>query len=259
MVILMNKNASILMITLLLAALLAVGGCRTNSVQQPGLNETLFNQSLNNELEQAISSGNSTSSGSSFVPFKINFTKNPNVKYDFAADDVFAIAGENFTSLDAAVFGVMLGDSYEDVLLQLGVPDVMFVPADKSYRNMEYGKKIGVSDKVTAISFHLQNDVVDRISMRQTFKPYLVGNTSIGQEKEYLYAVFNVPDYFSFTEFQKVHHYVEKGIELYINRDKIEIISILPPKEFKGVIYKSVPVEIAPGVYANVTKPFPIE
>jgi hypothetical protein len=235
----------------LLALLTILGGCKESGSERYNNGLLPINATLNEELEKSAMASNAE-----FKEFKLNFTPNPLARFDFAIDDVFSISGESFNSLDAAVLGVMLGDSYQDVLERLGVPDVMFVPTDKSYRNLEYGKKIGIGGSLTAITYHIEDDTVTRISMRQTFAKYLVGNTSIGQTKEYLYDNFDVPDYQSFTQTEKVHHYVEKGIEFYINRDELQIISLIPPRDFKGVEYRTVPVDIGGGIFANVTKPF---
>jgi hypothetical protein len=238
----------------MLLLVVLVSGC--SQMSRPGDTNPIYNSTLNDELENLTMPGaNSTSSAN----FMVNFTPRAEAEYDFASDDVFGKAGESFDSSKASVLGIMLGDSYEDVIAKLGTPDLSYIPSDRSYRNLEYGKKIGVSSSITAVTYHIEGDEVTRITMRNNFNKYLVGKTKMGTQREEIYAMFNVPDYMSFLENHRVFHYVEKGLEIYLKTDKVDIISLVPPKEFKGVEYRSVPVEIAPGVWGNVTKPFPIE
>jgi hypothetical protein len=237
----------------MLFLVMLVSGC--SQMSRPGDDSPIYNSTLNDELENLTMSGSNASSGE----FMVSFASRSEAEYEFAYDDVFGEAGEDFDSSKASVLGIMLGDSYEDVLEKLGTPDLTFVSADRSYRNMEYGKKIGVVSNITALTYHIEGDKVTRITMRRPFDKYLSGKTKMGTQREEVYALFNVPDYMSFLENHRTFHYVEKGLELYLKTDRVDIISLVPLKEFKGVEYRSVPVEIAPGVWGNVTKPFPIE
>ncbi len=81
----------------------------------------------------------------------------------------------------------------------------------------------------------------------------------MGQNKAFLYAALGTPDYQSFSSGYKVFSYVDKGVEIYMNSDEMRILSIMQPRKFLGVEYKTVPVEVSEGVFANVTKPFLIE
>ncbi|MBN1792666.1 hypothetical protein JW826_03200 [Candidatus Woesearchaeota archaeon] len=228
-----------------------VPGC--NRQAGPALdNSTLFNESLNEEIE-GLTDTNATLPGD-FTEFFVEVEKRNDSMYEVALDDVLTLAGEEFDSSKISVLGVMLGDSYESVLGRLGVPDVTMIGENKSYRNMEYSRKIGIGGKVTAITYHVENETVTQINIRKPFNKYLHGNTSFDTRKEVVFGLLGSPDYQDFLSNFKVSHYVENGVDFYMNNDKVQIISLYPPKEFKGVEYVSYMEEIAPGVFVNSTK-----
>jgi hypothetical protein len=247
----MRKNM-LLCSAFLVIALILLAGC-----QQPedeGTINPLFNQSMNEQLENLTVPG-----AEAFVEFFFNYTPRVEAKYEIAEDDVFMLSMGNFTSTEISFLGVMLGDSYEDVLGRLGIPDVLFIPADESYKNMEYRKKIGIGDKISGISFHLENDTVTRITVKSPFKKYMHGNTSIGTDKEIIYYLLDVPDYQDFVSVLRVFHYVEKGVDVYFKNRYVDRISFSLPKDFKGVEYVTVNKLVNEGIFVNITEPVLIE
>ncbi|MBN2142468.1 hypothetical protein JW711_04010 [Candidatus Woesearchaeota archaeon] len=242
----MNKALFILALVLLGVVLV---GCSRQLPTASG--EDLFNDSLNQEIENLTNP--SSTDEDDFVEFKIDIVKRNDTKYEIALEDAFELSGGNLTSLDISVLGVKLGDRYEEVIYTLGLPDVAYIAADKSYKNLDYSKKIGIGGLVAAVTFHLDNDTVTSINMRPPLNKYLQGNTSLGIEKEYIYSQFDLPDYQDFILNHKAFHYVEKGIDFYINRDQAQIISLVIPREFNGVEYVTVLKE-ENGVTFNVTQ-----
>lgn len=247
-------NSKMFNLIIILSLAFIISGCTAKQVNNPVIENPLINETLNNNIENSINS-NASSPG---LNTNFSFTLHPDAKYDFGMHDIFTLEGENFDSTKYSVLGIKFGDNYSYVLSKLGIPDVMYVPADKSYKNMEYSRKIGIDSGVTAVTFNLKNDVVTQISMRQNFN-LLKGNTSMGQDKAYLYAVLGTPDYQDFSSGYKVFHYVEKGLDIYMNSDSTKILSIMEPKKYLGVEYRNVLVEISEGVFANVTRTFLIE
>ena len=231
----------------LLIMALALAGC---AGRQASPDSGLVNQTLNQELENLTIPG-----AANFTEFFFDYTPRDDALFELAKDDVFSQWNSNITSADISVLGVKIGDNYSQVIDRMGIPDVMYVPADKSYRNMEYGRKIGVKNITTAITYHLENDTVNRITLRRPFNKYLQGNTTFGQSKEFVYDKIGVPDYQDFTSSQKIFAYVTQGVELYMTAGGIDVISFVKPRKFNGVVYISRLEEIADGVYANVTRP----
>ncbi|KYK26744.1 hypothetical protein AYK26_04695 [Euryarchaeota archaeon SM23-78] len=214
----------------------------------------LFNESLNKELEELT-----TVKPGEFEPFFFKWSERNESKYEIAEDDIFTMTRGNFTSSEISFFGLMLGDSYEDVLERLGIPDVMFILADKSYKNLEYRNKIGINGTLSGLTFHLENDTVTRITVKPPFKKYMHGNTSVGTDKEIIYALLDVPDYQSFLSSLRVFYYVEKGVEVYFKNRYVDRISFLFPQEFKGVEYVTEEHLTSEGIVVNTTEPVLIE
>ena len=250
-VIFMNKN---LVITgfLLVIALLLFTACMPVTKQEP---ETLFNESLNKEIEEIIT----PEQPEEFEEFMFEWIPRNESRYEIARDDIFTITRGNFTSNEISFFGLMLGDSYEDVLERLGIPDVMFIPADESYKNLEYRKRIGIGGLLSGLTFHIEDDTVTRITVKPAFEKYLHGNTSIGTSKEMIYVLLDIPDYQSFLSYLRVFHYVEKGVEVYFKNKYIDRISFFFPREFKGVEYVTTQKIVSEGVLANTTSPVLVE
>ncbi|MBW2990530.1 hypothetical protein KY348_02375 [Candidatus Woesearchaeota archaeon] len=236
---------------MVIAALILLTSCKPKPEQETN---PLFNESLNEQIEELT---RVEEEPGEFEEFMFEYEPRNESKYEIAEDDVFSV--KDFTSTEISFFGLMLGDSYEDVLERLGIPDVMFIPKDESFRNMEYRNKIGIGSVYSGIIFHLENDTVTRITVKSAFNKYLHGNTSIGTDKEVIYALLDIPDYQSFIVNLRVFHYVEKGVEVYFKNRYIDRISFIFPKEFKGVEYVSKEKLVSDGIIVNITEPVLVE
>jgi hypothetical protein len=255
----MRKTNVITTMLLLLFAMLVstlIVSCKqAPSTVNPG---PLFNESINQQIEN-LTKTNTTQVLPEFKEFYFNYTPRAEAKYEIARDDIFTLSWGNFTSNEISFLGVMLGDSYDSVIKRLGQPNHKLTGYNNTFSNLDYSKRIGINITDPAITFHVENDTVTRITVNIPFNKYLQGNTSVGQPKGIIYALLDVPDYQDFLTDLKVFHYVEKGVELYFPNNYVGIMSFVPPKKFKGVKYVVVQEEIGKGVYANVTKAVLIE
>jgi hypothetical protein len=256
----MKKSLSITNLLLivgavLLLSMLLLSGCGTKVPETPST--PLFNESLNQNLENLTTPA--PVAAENFTEFFFNYTPTNRSKYEIAKDDIFTLSNGNFTSKEISFFGIMLGDSYESVRAKLGVPDALFIPADESYKNMDYRKRIGIGSIEAGITFHIENDTVTRITVKPSFKKYLHGNTTIGLPKASVYYLLDVPDYQDFTSSMRIFYYVEKGVEIYLTIDKIDRMSFVMPEKFKGVVYEKKVVQVTNGIYGNITEPVRIE
>jgi hypothetical protein len=262
----MNKNdfgvkasiVTIFIVIVLVAALSLVMTSCTKPAQPgnlPGNDVPLFNQSINTQIENLTD----ISKVPEVKKYVFTYVPRNNTKYEVAKDDFIMLSKGNFTSTEISVLGIKLGDSADDVRKTIGVPDTEFIAADKSYRNIEYGRRIGINSTDTAITFHIENGTVTQINLRRLFNKYLQGNSTIGKDKNFVYAYIGIPDYQDFLANHKVFHYVEKGMNLYVNMDDVDAISFQMPKVFKGVKYVTRNQEIAQGIYGNVTEAVLIE
>lgn len=244
-----------ILLSLLLILVILLAGCAQK--QEPlGVAGNLFNQSLNEQIENLTKT---TPEPEPFKEFYFNYTPRPGAKYEIARDNIFNITKGNFTSTQVSFFGVMLGDSYEQVIARLGNPNTEFTAEDKSYINMDYTQRIGLADQEAGLTFHIENNTVTSIIVRLPFNKYLHGNTTLGQPKEEIYALLDVPDYQSFALNFRIFHYVEKGLELYLKADKADRMLFMFPKEFKGVKYITVTHVGEKGIVINTTEPVLIE
>jgi len=246
----MKKPWMITVLGLAIFSVILLAGCKP--VTEGGPTGPLVNDSLNQAIEN-LTKTNITKE--EFKEFDFNYTPRIDAKYEIAKDDVFNLSKGNLTSTEISFLGVKLGDSYQTVLEKLGIPDTMYTAADKSYKNMDYFRKIGINTLEPAITYHIENDTVIRVTVKPAFNKYLHGNTAMGQTKEYIYGLFDVPDYQDFVSNLRVFHYVEKGMEIYLKTDKTNILSFILPRDFKGVKYVTVLKDMGDGVFFNVTEP----
>jgi len=250
----MKNTAITAVVLMLLSSLALLAGCKPQ--QEPtSVTGPLFNQTVNEQIANLTT----PIVKPAFEEFYFNYTTRPQAKYEIAEDDVFTLSMGNFTSTEISFFGVMLGDSYESVIERLGIPDLMFTPADRSYSNLDYRTKIGIGGTIPGMTIHIENNTVTRITVKPSFQKYLHGNTSIGTTKETVYYLLDVPDYQDFTSNLKAFHYVAKGMDVYLRADKVERISFFMPKEFKGVQYRTVATEVTQGVFTNSTEAVLVE
>jgi hypothetical protein len=247
-------KGAIFLIGIFILSLILLAGC----VPKPsGPTGHLFNETLNQQIENLTNPINITNATNvpKFTEFFYNYTPRSEAKYEIASDDVFTLSKGNFTSTQISFFGVMLGDSYESVIERLGIPDMMYTAPDKSYRNLDYRNKIGIGGVEAGLTFHIENNTVTRITAKPPFKKYMQGNTSIGTDKEIIYALLDVPDYQNFIASLRIFHYVEKGADIYFDNKYIDRIAFSYPKEYKGVTYVTHPVVVSENVVGNQTIP----
>lgn len=249
----MKKKLLIAGIILVIISLFLFAGCKPVVEEEQ---EPLFNETINEEIENLTTTEVPKEPSEEFF---FNWTTRNESKYEIAETDIFTLTQGNFTSDEISVFGVMLGDSEADIVERLGYSDVTFIPADESYKNMEYRKKIGITGKLSGVTFHLENDTLTRITIKPPFNKYLQGNTSIGTSKETIYILLDIPDYQDFLSYFRVFYYVEKGVEIYFKNKYVDRISFVRPREFKGVEYVTTQRIIGEGVIANTTTPSLVE
>lgn len=258
--VIINPFLLIVITQFLLLAIFFLAGCKP-VVKEPGTRSPLYNQSLNEQLDE-LADKNLSGLDASLLHsdgFYFNYTPRAEARYEVAKDDVFTLSMGSFKSTEISFLGVMLGDSYESVVERLGIPDTFFIPADKSYINLDYMRKIGIPGSSPAITLHFENNTLIRITVKPSFQKYLQGNMSIGTPKAIIYYLLDVPDYQDFVANLKAFHYVEKGVDIYFKADKIDRMSFYMPREFKGVKYVTVVKEIDKGVFVNVTEAVLIE
>ncbi len=160
-------------------------------------------------------------------PEPINETE---TEFEMTQVDVFSRElRDTITSDMITVFGLELGDRFEQVFFVLGEPDNKTEFPAEDIINLEYGESIGLEK--TGIILHFDSYVLTRITFYEPFNKYLIGDTQINHTKREIYDMFgirereyNIPT----RPFEtRVLVYDTRGIEFYI--DKYEVgFSLFP-------------------------------
>ena len=143
-------------------------------------------------------------------------------RYEITQVDLFTI--KDFHSSELSVMGVMLGDSFDDVLNTLGIPDIQqdFPP---NIRNIEYSKRIDLND--TGLILQFTDRILTKITIREPFNKYLIGETQINHSKAEIYKIFGIPDDMQFIPIKagsfivfRNNIYKDYGLEIYIRANE---------------------------------------
>lgn len=145
-------------------------------------------------------------------------------EFEMTQVDVFSRElRDTITSDMITVFGLKLGDRFEQVFFVLGEPDDKTEFPVDDIINLEYGESLGLNG--IGVIFHFDSYVLTRIAFYKPFNKYLIGDTQINHTKREIYDLFgirereyNIPT----RPFEtRVFVYDTRGIEFYI--DKYEI------------------------------------
>ena len=181
-----------------------------------------------------------------FIFNKIHTAEQPVIVREGAIEitttDLFAPPIVNtWTAKDIAVKGVMLGDTFDQVIATLGYPDYQSNP-QSAVTNVEYGKKLKLPG--TGLIIQLKNNRVTRITIKKPFNQLLMGNTTIDHSKEEVYFslglgkpdnIFIVPEQAlnsahlgqgtSAKAFRLFQYFSRNTLEIIINKDEQEGLS----------------------------------
>ena len=110
-------------------------------------------------------------------------------KYELTEVDIFSL--DNFNANEVSVMGLKVGDRTQTLLEILGSPDLQTDYAG-GISTLEYSESIGLEE--TGLIILLDNGVVKRITVKESFNEMLSGNTKANHEKEEIYSLFGVPE-----------------------------------------------------------------
>lgn len=135
--------------------------------------------------------------------------------YELTKQDM--LFNDGWTSQDISVFDIALGDSMQDVIEKLGLPDLRTdYPGGST--NFEYRDSLML--KSIGFLIHFENETVTRMTMRPSFNRFLHGNTRIGHSKEQLFQQFGNPDQAQLLSYFTIYKYDDIGLELHIRGQK---------------------------------------
>lgn len=155
--------------------------------------------------------------------------KEPGVVYELTETDIHYYA--DLVAEDISILGVKLGDSYDDVILKLSVPDIEKSYNDGEIKNLEYETSIGTDG--VGLLLHFEEDMLTRMSAFKPFNKYLIGKTVIDHDKRGVYDLFGMPERFRDEEFFRIFAYDSKGIDAFVRRGQMVGFSFhLPQSKF---------------------------
>ncbi len=135
-----------------------------------------------------------------------------NPKFEITQSDVIA---SDLNAKEITFFGAKLGDTRDAVVENLGKPDYM-----KTYsgnvENIEYSTKFEMAD--VGLLFHLENEIVTSIVVKQPFNKYLHGDTVIDWTKDEMLQRFGSADSAEMQYPFKIYTYNDRGIKFIIDR-----------------------------------------
>lgn len=152
--------------------------------------------------------------------------------YEITEIDVLSL--KDLSSRDISVKGLKLGDSLENIIDKLGYPDsqLSYLP---NILNIEYGKRLNLED--VGLIFHLEDDKITRITIKEPFNKFLVGKTKINNTKAEIYYLLGIPekvDKIPLKEnsilLMRLYRYTGKGIEVIIRQKEQNALSLVEPQ-----------------------------
>jgi outer membrane protein assembly factor BamE (lipoprotein component of BamABCDE complex) len=137
------------------------------------------------------------------------------------------ILGQGLVSTESTVLGVKLGMTQSQVRELLGEPDHEQTYDFGAISNWEYAESLLLDD--TGVLFHFRNGFVTRITLFDSLNEHLEGSTQIGMSRSDVYNTFGVPDRQYDTLGGRYFVYNERGLEVYLSKDKVRGYALVLP------------------------------
>jgi len=131
------------------------------------------------------------------------------------------------TGDQVAVYGVKLGDSFTDMVKALNSPQYIDEYINLNIVNAKY-----TDQRLNAtIIFHLEDDIIERITVKPGMNPALINRSKIGAWKlANITTAFGKPDVTYDTQFIRVYEYHDLGLEIFHKRKSMYYYSFVRPQ-----------------------------
>ncbi len=144
-------------------------------------------------------------------------------KYELSKVDIFSLE-QPWSGEDVSVFGVQLGDTKDDVIEKVGLPDLKTEYPGST--NFEYSR--GLAMPKIGLLFHFTGDTLTRMTFKEPFNRFLHGKTKIGAlDKDAIYREFKAPSKLQLLTFFTMYTYKDKGLEIFLNGRKMNGFSLV--------------------------------
>ena len=148
--------------------------------------------------------------------------------YEITEHDVLDLLDKKqITGDQVSYMGVKIGDSFTDMVRALDSPNVIDEYFDLNIVNAKYTDELGNA----TVLFHLQDDVVERITIRPGLNPDLINRSKIEDwSLDNITTSFGKPDYSYDTQFIRVYEYHDLGFEIFHKRKSMYYYAFVRPK-----------------------------
>ena len=170
--------------------------------------------------------------------------------YDIVRDDILFIP--NITSRNVSLYGIGLGAMIPEVVAAFGQPDKRNELIIEGITNLEYGKKINLTDN--GLIFHFENGTLTRMTIIRVFTEHYQTKTQLNFTKREVYEQFGIPDKQSTVLAYRVFTYDTQGIEIFLKGRNANRISFFVPRKTEA---KKKEVPTATEFQANNCLSFP--
>ncbi|HLC84176.1 MAG TPA: hypothetical protein VJH22_00090 [Candidatus Nanoarchaeia archaeon] len=148
----------------------------------------------------------------------------------FSTDVLTLLDEGRLSSTKVTVDGVKLGDSFQDVVKRLGAPAII----DEYYDDAVLNAKYETADGKAAYIFHVENETVTRMVIREGVNDRLPSGSKIDMTLEEITARFGKPDRSEDvslgTSGYRAYYYDSLGLEIYHQRKKMIGFALVAPR-----------------------------
>ena len=146
--------------------------------------------------------------------------------YDVTEADVYDLFDKNLiTSKQVTVQGVGLGDNLLEVFRAFGRDSSFEEFPEDNIINVRYAN----DQNVTTVIFHLVNNSVERIAIKDGLRDELIGRTAERRQLQNITLSFGKPDKSEDVFNFRIYTYSDKGLEIYHRRKRMFGFGLIPP------------------------------
>lgn len=146
--------------------------------------------------------------------------------YDVTEADVYDLFDKNLiTSAQVTVKGVGLGDNLLEVFRAFGRDSYFEEFPEDNIVNVRYANE----QNKTMVIFHLVNNSVERIAIKDGLRDELIGRTAERRQLQNITLSFGKPDKSEDVFNFRIYTYSDKGLEIYHRRKRMFGFGLIPP------------------------------
>jgi len=163
----------------------------------------------------------------------VTTTAGPTDMHELFEEDVLGLIDKKTITADkVTVDGVALGDKMQDLMEHIGVPQVIDEFFDEDGVIGITNAKYETEDGRTLYIFHLENNSVSRIVLREGANERLPEGSKVKMDLATITTKFGKPDYtedvlLANTAF-RTYYYYTRGLEIYHKRKKMIGYAFIP-------------------------------